>query len=109
MQIALGNFDEAINTLKGVVNQTEKHSQNWVLIFILMAKPLCNQERLAESKRCLEIAYGILDKKEMDSPLEVAEAYSEDVHAIWEMKEFETAISLLKRTFALRSNLKNST
>ncbi|GKU86323.1 hypothetical protein SLEP1_g860 [Rubroshorea leprosula] len=82
MQIALGKFDEAINTVKGVVNQTEKDGQNRVLIFILMAKPLCNQEKFGDSKRCLEIACGLLDKKEMDSPLEVAEAYSEDIHAI---------------------------
>ncbi|GLT74503.1 hypothetical protein SLA2020_462950 [Shorea laevis] len=101
MQIALGNFDEAINTLKGVVNQTEKDSQNRALIFISMGKALCNQEKFADSKRCLEIACRILGKKEIDYPLEVAEAYSEICMQYENMNEFETAISLLKRSLAL--------
>ncbi|XWS46959.1 hypothetical protein CRYUN_Cryun14cG0112500 [Craigia yunnanensis] len=70
MQIALGKYDEAINTLK-------------------------------DSKRCLEIACGILVKKETVSPIEVAEAYSEISMQYETMNEFETAISLLKRTLAL--------
>nr|DAD19863.1 TPA_asm: hypothetical protein HUJ06_021326 [Nelumbo nucifera] len=75
MQIALGKYDEAINTLKGVVQQTDKESENRALVFISMAKALCNQEKFADSKRCLEISCGILDKKETVSPIEVAEAY----------------------------------
>ncbi|MBA0832082.1 hypothetical protein Goarm_016492 [Gossypium armourianum] len=70
MQIALGKYDEAINTLK-------------------------------DSKRCLEIACGILDKKETVSPIEVAEAYSEISMQYETMNEFEIAISLLKRSLAL--------
>ncbi|MBA0827031.1 hypothetical protein Goarm_011840 [Gossypium armourianum] len=70
MQIALGKYDEAINTLK-------------------------------DSKRCLEIACGNLDKKETVSPIEVAEAYCEISMLYENMNEFETAISLLKRTLAI--------
>ncbi|MBA0737305.1 hypothetical protein Gogos_010775 [Gossypium gossypioides] len=79
MQIALGKYDEAINTLKGIVQQTEKDN----------------------SKRCLEIACGNLDKKETVSPIEVAKAYCEISMLYENMNEFETAISLLKRTLAI--------
>uniref|UniRef100_A0A2P2QLT9 Uncharacterized protein MANES_13G032900 n=1 Tax=Rhizophora mucronata TaxID=61149 RepID=A0A2P2QLT9_RHIMU len=101
MQIALARYDEAINTLKGVVQQTEKDSETRALVFISMAKALCNQEKIPDSKRCLEIASGILDKKEKVSPVEVAEAYSEIALQYENMNEFETAISLLKRTLSL--------
>lgn len=105
MKIALGKYDEAINILKGVVQQTEKDSETRALVFISMAKALCNQEKFADSKRCLEIACGILDKKEMVSPVEVAEAYSEIAMQYETMNEFETAISLLKRTISLLEKL----
>ncbi|XWS36410.1 hypothetical protein CRYUN_Cryun20dG0083300 [Craigia yunnanensis] len=101
MQIALGKYDEAINTLKGIVQQTENDSENRALVFISMGKALCNQEKFADSKRCLEIACGILNKKETVSPIEVAEAYSEISMQYETMNEFETGISLLKRTLAL--------
>lgn len=97
MQIALGKFDEAINTLKGVVLQTDKESEERAMIFVSMAKALCNQEKFQESKRCLQMACGILDKKEKSSPLEVSEAYMEISMQYETMNEFETAISLLKR------------
>ncbi|XP_022886459.1 protein KINESIN LIGHT CHAIN-RELATED 1-like isoform X1 [Olea europaea var. sylvestris] len=105
MQIALGRYDEAINTLKGVVQQTDKESEDQALVFISMAKALCNQEKFADSKRCLEIACGILDKKESSSPLNVAEAFMEISMQYETMNEFETAISLLKRTMAMLEKL----
>ncbi|XP_057965734.1 protein KINESIN LIGHT CHAIN-RELATED 1 [Malania oleifera] len=105
MQIALRKYDEAINTLKGVVQQTDKESENRALIFISMAKALCNQEKFVDSKRCLEIACGILDKKETVSPLEVSEAYMEISMQYETMNEFETAISLLKRALAMLERL----
>ncbi|TYI15938.1 hypothetical protein ES332_A08G221500v1 [Gossypium tomentosum] len=100
-QIALGKYDEAINTLKGIVQQTEKDSENRALVFISMGKALCHLEKFADSKRCLEIACGILDQKETVSPIEVAEAYCEISMLYENMNEFETAISLLKRTLAI--------
>lgn len=101
MQIALGKYDEAINILRGIVQQTEKDSENQAMVFISMGKALCNQEKFPDAKRCLEIACGILDKKETVSPIEVAEAYSEIAMQYETMNEFETSISLLKRTLAL--------
>ncbi|VVA26009.1 PREDICTED: KINESIN LIGHT [Prunus dulcis] len=105
MQIALGKFDEAIDTLKRVVQQTDKESETRALVFISMGKALCNQEKFADAKRCLEISCGILDKKETVSPVDVAEAYSEISMQYESMNEFETAISLLKRTLALLEKL----
>ncbi|KAF8401865.1 hypothetical protein HHK36_012812 [Tetracentron sinense] len=105
MQIALGKYDEAINTLKGVVQQTEKESETRAIVFISMAKALCNQEKFVDTKRCLEISCGILDKKETVSPGEVAEAYMEVAMMYETMNEFETAISLLKRSLAILEKL----
>ncbi|KAM7527286.1 hypothetical protein LguiB_030696 [Lonicera macranthoides] len=105
MQIALGKYDEAINCLKSVVQQTDKDCEDRALVFISMAKALCNQEKYPDSKRCLEIARGILDKKEKTSPVIVSEAYMEISMQYETMNEFETAISLLKRTQALLEKL----
>lgn len=105
MKIALGKYDEAIETLKGVVQQTDKESEIRALVFIAMAKALCSQEKFADSKRCLEISCGILDKKETVAPAKVAEAYAEISMLYETMNEFETAISLLKRALAILEKL----
>lgn len=105
IQIALEKYDEAINTLRAVVNQTDKESQTRALVFIAMGKALCSQEKFADAKRCLEIASGILEKKERSSPLEVADAYAEISMQYENMNELETAISLLKRTLTLLEKL----
>lgn len=105
MQIALGKTDQAINTLRDAVQKTEKDSQTRALVFISMGKALCDQQKLADAKRCLEISCGILDKKEAVSPIEVAEAYSEISMQYESINEFETAISLLKRALALLEKL----
>ncbi|OIW01694.1 hypothetical protein TanjilG_01201 [Lupinus angustifolius] len=105
MMIALGRYDEAVGTLKNVVQQTDKESETRALVLVSMAKALCNQEKYADCKRCLEISLGILDKREQISPVEVSEAYSEISMQYETMSEFETAISLLKRTLALLEKL----
>ncbi|CAL5357367.1 unnamed protein product [Camellia sinensis] len=105
IQIALGKYEEAINTLKDIVQQTNKESEDRAMVFISMAKALCNQEKFADSKRCLQIASGILDKKEATSPVEVSEAYMEISMQYETMNEFETAIALLKRTQAILEKL----
>ncbi|GJW59198.1 kinesin light chain-related protein 1 [Tanacetum coccineum] len=107
MQIALGKFDEAINTLKGVVLQTDKESEDRAMIFVSMAKALCNQDKFLEAKRCLQMACGILDKKEKSSPSEVSEAYMEISMQYESMNEFETAISLLKKTLMMLEKIPN--
>lgn len=105
MMIALGKYDEAVGTLRNVVNQTEKDSESRALVLVSMAKALCNQEKFADCKRCLEISLGVLDKREQITPVEVAEAYSEISMLYETMNEFETAISLLKRALALLEKL----
>lgn len=105
MQIALGRYDEAISTLKDVVQRTDKDSETRAVVFISMGKVLCNQEKFTDAKRCLEIACGIFDKKEATSPVEAAEAYSEISMQYETMNEFETAISLLKRSLAVLEKL----
>ncbi|KAL8530313.1 hypothetical protein ACS0TY_007376 [Phlomoides rotata] len=105
MQISLGRHDEAINTLKGVVQQTERESEDRALVFTSMARALCNQEKFPDAKKCLEIACGILDKKERSSPLAVVEAYMEITTQYETMNEFETAISLLKRALSMLERL----
>ncbi|KAG6403064.1 hypothetical protein SASPL_135281 [Salvia splendens] len=97
MQIALGRHEEAISTLKGVVQQTEKESEEHAMVFTSMAKALCNQEKFVDAKKCLEIACGVLEKKERSSPLVVVEAYMEITTQYETMNEFETAISLLTK------------
>lgn len=105
MLIALGRYDEATGTLRSIVPQTNADSETRALVLVSMAKALCNQEKFADSKRCLEIACGILDKRESTSPVEVAEAYSEISMQYEAMNEFEIAISLLKRSLALLEKL----
>ncbi|KAK8963267.1 hypothetical protein KSP40_PGU003424 [Platanthera guangdongensis] len=105
IQIAAGKYDEAVNTLKGVAQNTEKDSEIRALVFMSMGKALCNQEKFADGKRCLEISYDILEKKETILPSKVAEAYME-ISSLYEtMNEFETAISLLKRSLAMIEKL----
>ncbi|KAM6567449.1 hypothetical protein CsatA_026577 [Cannabis sativa] len=105
MQIALGKYEEAINSLRDVVQQTDKESEIRALVFISMGKALSSQEKSADAKRCLEIACGILEKKERVSPLDVADAYSEISMQYESMNEFEIAVSLLKRTLAILEKL----
>ncbi|WOK92774.1 hypothetical protein Cni_G01466 [Canna indica] len=101
IHIALGKYDEAINTLRGVVQQTDKESVTRVLVFISMAKTLCNQKKFPDAKRCLEVSRGILEKKESQSPAQVADAYMEISTLYESMNDFETAMSLLKTTLAM--------
>ncbi|EES07769.1 hypothetical protein BDA96_04G373100 [Sorghum bicolor] len=97
IKIALGKFDEAVSVLKNVAKQVEKDNEMRALVFISMAKALANQEKVGDTKRCLEIACDILEKKEFATPDKVAEMYTE-VSSLYEMvNEFEKAISLLKR------------
>lgn len=98
IQTALGKYEEAINTLKAVVQQTGKDSETRAFVFVSMGKALCGQEKFPDARRCLEIACGILDKKEKEKPVDVAEAYMEISMLYESMNEFEIAITLLKKT-----------
>ncbi|CAA6666545.1 unnamed protein product [Spirodela intermedia] len=77
IQIAMGKFEEAIASLRDVIRQTDSDSETRATVFVSMAKALCNQEKFGDSKRCLQISCGILEKKELISPVKVAEAYAE--------------------------------
>jgi tetratricopeptide (TPR) repeat protein len=106
VHIALGKYETAINTLRGVVEMTDEDSLTRASVFISMGKALHFQEKMEDSKRCLEIACGILDKKEIASPVEeVVEAYVKIAMQYKSMEEFETAISLLKRPLAFLQKL----
>nr|CAD1830803.1 unnamed protein product [Ananas comosus var. bracteatus] len=105
IKIALGKYEEAVNTLKRVAEQSEKESETRALVFISMAKALSNQEKVEDSKRCLKIACGILEKKELISPARVSEAYVE-ISSLYEaVNEFDTAISLLKKSLFMLERL----
>lgn len=105
MKVALGRYDEAIDVLRRVVEGTDEGSEMRGMVFISMSKALVNQQKFAESKRCLEMACEILEKKEGSSPVEVAEAYSEVAMQYESMNEFEVAISLLQKTLGILERL----
>lgn len=109
MKVALGKYDEAIEVLRGVVEETEEGSEMRGMVFISMSKALVNQQKFAEAKKCLELACEILEKKEGSSSssslVEVAEAYSEVAMQYESMNEFEVAISLLQRTLRILERL----
>ncbi|WVZ73108.1 hypothetical protein U9M48_021456 [Paspalum notatum var. saurae] len=101
IKIALGRFDEAVSVLKNIAKKVEKDNETRALVFISMAKALANQEKAGDTKRCLEIACDILEKKEFATPDKVAEMYVE-VSSLYEMvNEFDKAISLLKRSLGM--------
>ncbi|KAJ1694649.1 hypothetical protein LUZ63_011347 [Rhynchospora breviuscula] len=106
IQISLGKYEEAIQTLKGVVHQTEKGSETRALVYIFMAKALSNQGNAnADSKRCLDAAQQIFKEKEDDSPGSVSEAYV-DIASVYEaLNEFDKAIDILKRSLEIIERL----
>ncbi|KAG8073470.1 hypothetical protein GUJ93_ZPchr0006g44957 [Zizania palustris] len=98
--ILLRRSDEAMDVLKRVMNRANKESEERALAFVAMAKILVAQdeERFGDSKRCLEIARGILDMNNSVSPGRVAEVYAE-VSMLYEtMTEFEVSMCLMKKT-----------
>ncbi|XP_043719540.1 protein KINESIN LIGHT CHAIN-RELATED 3-like [Telopea speciosissima] len=114
MQIALGRYDEALNILKDIAQRTDEENETPGTVFLLMAKVLCNQEKFADSKRYLEKAWGILDKKaivsselveDMASSKLVVVAYMEISMLYETMNEFETAISPLEKCMAIVEKL----
>ncbi|KAK1289750.1 hypothetical protein QJS10_CPB18g01649 [Acorus calamus] len=105
IQIASGKFEEAMNTLGGVVKKMDKESLPRAMVFIAMAKALCKMERLSDAKRCSEIACDILEAKELVVPARVAEAYAEAALLYEAMNDFEAELSILKRGVAILEGL----
>ncbi|CAM0943129.1 unnamed protein product [Alopecurus aequalis] len=101
INIAMGRFDKAVKVLKEAAKKAEKDSQAQALVFISMAKALAHQEKAGDTKRCLQIACDILEKRELSEPDKVAEAYVE-VSSLYEMvNELDKAISLMKKSLGM--------
>ncbi|CAL4920783.1 unnamed protein product [Urochloa decumbens] len=104
--ILLGKSEEALNDLKRVMKRADKESEERALAYVTMAKILNSQERTGDAKRCLEIARGIIDTKDSVNPGRVAEAYAEISLLHEAMTEFETALSLMKKTLTVLKGTK---
>jgi tetratricopeptide (TPR) repeat protein len=106
IQISLGKYDEAIQTLKSVVHQTEKGSETRAVVYISMAKALSSLGRAAaDSKRCLQAAQEILKDKEHESPESVSEAYVE-IASVYEVSnDFDNAVDILKKSLEMIERL----
>ncbi|GFZ13544.1 tetratricopeptide repeat (TPR)-like superfamily protein [Actinidia rufa] len=85
---AMGRREDAHGNLRNCLEIKE----------LTFEKKVGKLEKFPVSKRCLDIACGILDKKEDAFSVEVAEAYMEISMQYETMNEFETAITLLKRS-----------
>lgn len=112
IQIALEKYDDAITTLKNVMKQVgksteeEDKSRTKVSVYITMARALCYQEKSVDAKRCLEIASEILKSREENdqSPElsgEIAEGYTDIAEIYEKINDFDIAISLLKKSICL--------
>ena len=108
IRISMGSDGEAIEILKIVIQRVEKESEMRAFVFVSMAKALCCQEKFGQAKRCLEIACGVLDKKDSVSSFKVYETYAEILMIHKMMNEFETALSLMKRTLTIVGRLPSS-
>nr|CAB3474951.1 unnamed protein product [Digitaria exilis] len=104
--ILLGKSEEALNDLKRVMKRADKESEERALAYVTMAKILSSQERIGDAKRCLEIARGIIDTKDSVNPERIAEAYAEISMLHESMAEFETSLSLMKKTLAILEGAK---
>lgn len=100
LSILLGRTEDAMNDLKKVMNRASKDSEERALAFVTMAKILCSQERLSDSRRCLEIARETLDSKRSANPERTAGAYTEISMLYESMTEFEMSLCLMKKTLA---------
>lgn len=101
VQISLGNYNEAITTLRGVVQHTEKESELRAMVLLYMSKALCNLKKYADSKKCCELATNLFKRYEATNPAKVAEAYTELAMLYETMNEFATAISLYKTALGI--------
>jgi tetratricopeptide (TPR) repeat protein len=100
LRILLGRTEDAMNDLKKVMARASKDSDERALAFVTMAKILCSQERLSDSRRCLEIAREVLDSKRSGNPERIAGAYTEISMLYESMTEFEMSLCLMKKTLA---------
>uniref|UniRef100_A0A0A9A4N4 MalT-like TPR region domain-containing protein n=1 Tax=Arundo donax TaxID=35708 RepID=A0A0A9A4N4_ARUDO len=90
-----------MNELKRVMQRSDKESEERALAYVTMAKILSYEERFGDSKRCLDIARGIIDTKDSMNPGRVAEAYAEISMLYESMADFEISLSLMKQTLVI--------
>jgi tetratricopeptide (TPR) repeat protein len=95
------------------MQRADKESEERALAYVTMAKILISEERVSDSKRCLEIALGIIDAKDSIDPGLFAEAYAEISMLYESMTQFEMALSaldmslsLMKKTLAILESAK---
>ncbi|KAF3319890.1 nephrocystin-3-like protein [Carex littledalei] len=106
IQISLGKYEAAIQTLRSAVDKTEEGSETRAVVYISMAKALSSEGNAsAESKRCLEAARKILEEKEHESPESVSDAYVEIASIYEDSNEFDKAINILKRSLEIIETL----
>lgn len=101
VQISLGNYNDAITILRGIVQHTEKESELRAMVLLYMSKALCNLKKYADSKKCCELATNLFKRYETTNPAKVAEAYTELAMLYETMNEFATAISLYKTALGI--------
>ncbi|CAD6209576.1 unnamed protein product [Miscanthus lutarioriparius] len=113
IRILLGRSEEAMGDIKRVMQRADKESEERALAYVTMAKILISEERVSDSKRCLEIALGIIDAKDSIDPGRFAEAYAEISMLYESMTQFEMplsaldmSLSLMKKTLAILESAK---
>lgn len=113
IRILLGRSEEALNNIKRVMQRADKESEERALAYVTMAKILMSEDTVLDSKRCLEIAQGIIDAKDSIDPGRFAEAYAEISMLYESLANFETssgsfemASNLMKKTLAILESAK---
>ncbi|KAH9324284.1 hypothetical protein KI387_004462 [Taxus chinensis] len=101
VQISVGKYDDAINTLREVIQHTDKESELRATILLYMAKALCNLEKYDDSKKFCGLATNLFKKYEQTNPRKVGEAYTELAMMYQTMNDFEAAISLYKKALGI--------
>jgi tetratricopeptide (TPR) repeat protein len=95
------------------MQRADKESEERALAYVTMAKILMSEDTVLDSKRCLEIAQGIIDAKDSIDPGRFAEAYAEISMLYESLANFETssgsfemASNLMKKTLAILESAK---
>lgn len=94
-------YFEGLVILERAFRESAKDSEIRAQVLIAMAIVLFEQERFVDSKRCLETASEILDNRKVGNTLQVAQAYEKMGMLYERMEEYELALSLFERMFAV--------
>lgn len=97
----MGKYDEVLVVLKRVLPKTDKKSEDRAQVLIPMAAALLSQQNIVDANRCLKTACVILDNGKIEKTVKVAEAYVKMALLHENMKEYELAISLFKKSLTI--------